>query len=113
MGIGERAFQGVIFARERFAELFEAYVENFQTAGIMLPQSGFAAYQVDRGAFLGSRFSQEQGAVGKIERGLAVFAGDLRTLGLPVKPPGDHQMNNEIEIVFQLKNYTFSKPPDR
>src|SRR5215510_5128698 len=104
MGIGERAFQGVIFARERFAELFEACVENFQTAGIMLPQSGFAAYQVDRGPFLGSGFGQEQGAVGKIERGLAVFAGDLRTLGLPVKPSGDHEMNDEKKFVFQDKD---------
>src|SRR4030095_899234 len=86
MGIGERALHCMIFARECFAELLETRIDDFQTAGIMLLQSGLSVYQVNRRAFLGPRFGQEQRTIGKIERGLSVFAGDLRPLRLPVKP---------------------------
>src|SRR5215475_2618799 len=75
----------------------------------MLPQSGFAAYQVDRRAFLGSGFGQEQGAVGKIESGLSVFACDLRSLRLPVKPSGDHEVNDEKEFTFQHEDDTLAE----
>ena len=75
----------------------------------MFSQSGLPANEVDRRAFLGPRFGEEQGAIGKIESGLAVLAGDLRAFWFPVKPSGDHEMNDEKEFVFQREDDTLAE----
>ena len=79
----------------------------------MLLQSGLAMYQVNRRAFLGPCFGEEQRAVGKIERGLSVFAGRSSPPSLPVKPPGDHQMNDEKEFVFQREDDALAEAAKR
>ena len=111
--IGERALKRVIFARERFAELVETRIENFQTAGIMFPQRRFPTNQMDRCPLLGSGFGQQQRAIGKIEGRLAVFPRDLRALRFPMKPTGDHEMNDEKKLVFQIEDDALAEPPQR
>src|SRR5580765_5869892 len=68
---------------------------------------------MNRRALLGPRFGQEQCSVGKIEGRLAIFTGDLRAFRFPVKSSGDHQMNDQEKIVFELENDALTNPAER
>src|SRR5512145_1551818 len=76
----------------------------------MFSQGGFAANQINRCALLGSGLGQKQSTIGKVEGGLPVLARDLRAFRLPVKPAGNHQMNNEKESIFQIEDDAFTDP---
>ena len=62
------------------------------------------AHQVHRSAFLRSRLSQKQSAVGEIERGQPDLARRLGAARLPVQPAGDHQMEDQKQIVLQFED---------
>ena len=68
---------------------------------------------MNRRALFRSRLGQKQCSIGEIERGLAVLAGDLRAFRFPVKPPGDHQMNDQEKIVVQLEDDALAETAQR
>src|SRR5689334_25210931 len=91
----------MILARERVAKAREIGIENFQSAAPVLPQSSFAADQMQRRALFRSRFGEHERARGKIQRSEAQLPRERRTRRLPVQTAGNHEVNDQIKIVFE------------
>lgn len=107
--VGERAFERVVGGGEARGELFESGVEDFEAAGIESCEAGFALNDVKRSAFLGAGFGPEERAVGKVESGEAARGRDFDVAGFPVQAAGDHEMEDEPEIVFEADADAFAE----
>ena len=66
---------------------------------------------MDRGALLLRRLGQQQRSVGEVEGRQADPGGDGRAVLLPSKAAGDHQVDHQEKIVFELQNQAFPEPP--
>jgi len=107
--VGERALEGVIGGEKDGGELVERGVEDFEAAGIEGMEASFAGDDVKGSAFLGAGFGPEQGTIGKVESGEATRRGDFDAARLPMETAGNHEMEDEPEVVFKANADAFAK----
>jgi hypothetical protein len=107
--VGEGAFESVIGGDEVGGKLFERGVENLEAAGVKGTEAGFAVDEVEGGALFGAGFGPEEGAVGKVKGSQAAGWGDFDAARLPVKTTGDHEMEDEPEVVFEAEADAFAE----
>ena len=100
-GICESALEGVIFRLQGASEVGESGVEKFEASGVEGLQAFEALYEVKRGAFLRACLGPKERAVREIKGGETARATDFGAKGFPVKAAGDHQMEDEPEVVFE------------
>ena len=109
-GIGQRALQRVVLAPHRFAKRLGRRGEQIHAAGIVQRQHLRAAYCMERRALLGVGFRQHQRAVGEIECRQPQLPRQRRACLPPVEPPGDHQMQHQIELIIEVKHDALAEP---
>ena len=63
-----------------------------------------AANHVERRPLLRTALRDEQRALWEVERCESDLPGGFRTARSPAKPPGDHQMKNEKEIILERED---------
>jgi hypothetical protein len=97
------------FADERVAKALEIGVKNFQTARIVGAEGVIAANDVERRPLLRTRLGDEQCALRELERRESDLPNGFRTARSPAKPPGDHQMKNEKEIILKREDDPLAK----
>ena len=102
--IGERPLDDMALADERVAKALEVGVENFKTSRIVGAEAVLAANDVERRPLLRARLGDEQCPLGKVERRQSDLPDGLRAARSSPKPPCDHQMKDEKEIVFEGKD---------
>ena len=106
--VGESALDGVIFGGERGAECGEVGGEDVDAAGVECGKIFGAFDDVERGAMLRAGFGEDERAIGEIERGKHVFAGELRAGSAPVEAAGDHQVKDEPQVGVEADSDTFA-----
>ena len=90
-------------ARQRLVKLFARRLERLDAAGIQRAQRRFSSHHLQRRALLRARLGEKQRAVLEQERGehqLRPHPGLLARLA-PAQPPGDHQVDDEKQIVVE------------
>src|SRR6185369_5062823 len=85
-------------------------VENFETTRIQVLESRFTLDDVQRRAFLRSRFSKRQTAAAKLKHSHAPAFRSFPALVVPVQPAGNHQVQHEPQISFEPDADPFPKP---
>jgi len=100
-GIGQRALERVILAGQRAVERGRVGVEHLEPARIVLGEARLAADEIERRAPLRTGLGQDERARREIERGQADLAAELGARGLPVEPPGDHQVQHQEQIALE------------
>ena len=110
--IGQRALQRVILARQRLAELLDGRRQHFEAAGIVRRELPLrrAPDTATRGASIPLR-SGSASPLSKSKCGETDLAGNLgagRSRNL--KRPGDHQVDDQEQIVFELPDQPLAKP---
>src|SRR5258708_24979759 len=73
----------------------------------------FALLKVKRRALLGRCFSEQQRPILKVECRQTDLAGNLRALLPPFQPSCNHQMDHNIQIIFQTQYNPLAHPPQR
>jgi hypothetical protein len=106
-----RALERVVLTGQRRAERGEVRVEHLEAARIVLLQAGFAARQIERGPALGAGLGQDQGPRREIERGQTDLGGRLGAGGLPVKAPGDHEVQDQEHVALEPDHDALAEPP--
>lgn len=101
MRIGERALDGVPFAREERPKFVERCIEHVDSAWIERVEIRFTSHEMDRRASFRSRLGEQKRAVAEVERGKAKPGRNLRARREPLQPAGDHQMNDDEEIAVE------------
>ena len=101
--VGEGALEGAIFPGEGQAEGFEAAVEDFQAAGVDFSQGGFRPEEEEGCAPFGASFRQLQRSGGEVKSGEGVAAGELGCGGTPVEAAGNHEVQDEPDVVFEAE----------
>jgi hypothetical protein len=91
-------------ADERIAKALEIGVENFQTARIVGAEAILTANDMERGTLLRARLGDEQRPIWEVERRESHLPDGFRATRSPAKPPGDHQMKNEKEIIVERED---------
>src|SRR5262249_42396659 len=99
--IGERALHGMVLADEGLAKALEVGLEHVETAGIVGAQARLAADDVERCALLRARLGHEQRPLAEVEGRERDLARGLRPARPPAKPPRDHQMKHEKEVILE------------
>ena len=104
--IGERAFHGVVLREQRLAERRRVRGQHVDAAPVQRPQRRRSAQQVERGAPLCPLLGQDQGAGIEAERRQTDSARDRRggLPRLPTKPPGDHQVQGQMQVLLQAED---------
>src|SRR5262245_58738551 len=110
MRIGQRALDRVISALKRFGKRRKIRVHHFEATRIVLSKHSLTLYEVQRRLPLGTRFSENQRSVLKIEGKQADFAGDGSAGRLPSKASRDHQMENQKQFAVGLNDHAFAQP---
>src|SRR5262252_7777432 len=99
--IGQSALQRVIFPNQRFTKRLHRRIEHLERSTVENSKVAFLFNQVQRGSFLRSGFREQQGAGLEIERRETQLAGDFRAAFLPLKPSGNHQMNDKKQSALK------------
>src|SRR5262249_29980350 len=86
-------------------------VENFQTARIVGAEAVLAANDVERRPLLRARLGDDQCPPREVERRESDLSDGLRAARSPAKPPGDHQMKNEKEIILEREDDPLAEAP--
>ena len=107
--IGEGALEGAVLRDECVGELFGSEGEDVEAAGVECGERFFALHEMQGGAAFGSGFGESEGAVGEVEGGEVVAAAEggaaLFCVELtPVETAGDHQVQDEEEVVIKGKH---------
>src|SRR5262249_39844422 len=87
--------------------------EHFDAAGVVGLQRLLAADEMKRRPPLAAGLGEQQRAVGKVERGETDLARRLGPALLPAEAAGDHQVDDEEEVLLEPENDAFAEPPDR
>jgi hypothetical protein len=103
-GIGHAALERVVLARERLEEALGRGGEGLDAAGIKRAVCILSGEEMHLRALLGARFGQEERAVREVERGHAQLAWDLRARLAPAEPAGDHEVDDDLVISFEVQH---------
>jgi hypothetical protein len=83
--------------------------EHVDATAVELPQLLLSSDEMNRRPSLGPGFSQDEKSAGKLKRREGELSAQLGIERPPVKPPGNHQMNDKKEIVFQNEDDPLAK----
>ena len=114
VGVGEGAFESVIGGEKCGGELLGSGAEDFKAARIEGSKAVFPEDDVQRCAFLRAGFGPEKGTIGKVEGSKTAGRGNFDAAGLwaqwmPVKAAGDHEMEDQPEVVFETDADAFAE----
>src|SRR5579864_707156 len=116
MGVRECALECVIFAGEHLRKFGQATRHDFQAAGIMHLQRVATTENMNRRSLFGSRFREGENARGEVKGGQRrVLAANLDAARLwpsrfPMQPAGDHQVQDEIQVIIETPDDALSQP---
>ena len=110
--VGEGTLQRVVLARQHAPEVLQATFQHLDAAGIVLPQILGAAYDMQRRALDGAGLGEDQGAGRQVEGRQAQLARNPGLCRTPAEPPGDHQVEDQIEIALQLEDDPLAQPAE-
>src|SRR6266849_5017276 len=110
--IGQGALDSVVAGQQPRSELIQGSVQRLQPAAVILGECGLAAQQVNRGALLLRRLSEQQRAVREVEGRQANLAGNRRPAILPPKAARDHQVDDQKQVVLELEDEPFARAPE-
>ena len=111
--IGERALERVVLAAQRWPRTARGLPSS--TSRPPRSKSASAARPATRWSdarFFGAGLGEDQRAVREVERGEADLARQLRAPRLPVQPAGDHQVEDEEEVVVEREDDALAEPRD-
>src|SRR5439155_9129745 len=83
--------------------------QHFETAEIVFGKGGFAADERERRAAFAAGFGERECARGEIEGSEADLARWLGPERLPVQPAGNHQVQDEKQVVLQCEDDAFAE----
>jgi hypothetical protein len=101
----------VILLNQPLGEMREIGIEYLEAASFELLERLFTAHKPERGAPFRTGFREYQSTVRKIERREPDLPGHLRPGGHPAKTAGDHEVDDEEEIVFELHDNALPHSP--
>jgi len=112
--VGERPLESVVGGEKCRGELLRCGAEDFKAARIERAETAFAEDDVQRCAFLRAGFGPEQGTIGKVEGSKTARRGNFDAAGLcaermPMKTSGDHEMEDQPEVVFETDTDAFAE----
>ena len=110
--VGEGAFQGVIRLPQPLREGGEVDVEDLQAAGVQPCQSFVSLDQPQGSALLRARLGQDQRSGGKVECPETGPFGNGPAFSVPAQSSGNHQMDDDEEVAFQLEHDLLCKAPE-
>src|SRR5690349_25049841 len=110
--IGERALECVILPRQSVLELSDRRVEHLEAPALELFKCWFTANEPQRCPAFRAGFGEDQGPIWEIEGSESELAGYLGARRYPAKSAGDHQVDDEKEVILQLDADSFSNTPD-
>jgi hypothetical protein len=111
--IGERALQGVVLGAEPRGEVGDARVEHFEPAAVEPGERAVASNEVERRAARRAGLGEEERPGWEIEGGQRDPPGRLRAARAPPESAGDHEVNDEEELILQLEHDPLSDPSER
>src|SRR5205085_11700070 len=105
MGIGQRALDRVLLARQSLVKLLAARLEWLEAARIQGAKRVASGDHLHRCALLRARFREEQRAVLELEGGehelrRGPFRLHARAAGRPFQAAGDHQVKNQKQLAI-------------
>ena len=110
--VGEGTLQRVVLARQHPPEVLQTAFQHLDAAGIVLPQVAGAAYDMQRRALDGAGLGEDQGAGRQVEGRQAQLARNPGLCRTPAEPPGDHQVEDQIEIALQFEDDPLAQPAE-
>ncbi len=113
MRVGQGPLQGVVIPGQHRGESLKVGLENFNPARIVGSKGDQALYEMERSLFFRPGFGEHQTSVRKIKGREVPFAPEVGTRLLPVEPSGDHQVNDEPEIVLEADGDALADAPQR
>ena len=87
-------------------------VEGLQPAAVEGPQPRLALHQVERGAALGAGLGERERPLVHVERQEPGPPREPGAGGPPVEPPGDHEVEGEVEVALEGEDEPLAEPPD-
>jgi hypothetical protein len=106
--IRQRPFEGTVLVAQGLRESPQDRCKDIDAARIDGVQRIGASQHVQGCAALRSRLGQHQRAVRKIERRQIVASRELGAGGAPVQPSGNHEMDDQPQIVVEANGHTFA-----
>src|SRR5271157_4414091 len=101
MRVGQSALQGVVMPCQPGGKGLKAGSKNVHTARVAGSKGSAALDEVERGLFLGSGLGHYEASARKVKGCQVPFASQANTRLPPVKSSGDHQVNEEPELVLE------------
>jgi hypothetical protein len=108
--VGQHALEGVVLGREGGPERRRVRVEHLEPAGVVSAERRLAAHHVERGPLLGAGLGHDQRARREIECRQPDPARRLCARRLPVQPPGDHQMDDDKQLLLERDDQPLPEP---
>lgn len=108
--IGQCPLERVVLDAESPDELRFPRVERLESPALEGGEGGLSGHQVQRSASLGAGLGEEQRAIVEVERGEADLSRRLGSGRDPAQPPGDHEMDDDEELVLQLPHEALAHP---
>src|SRR5207249_134961 len=85
--------------------------ERLDAPAVERRQRALAADEMERCPLLRARLGQDKDSASEIERGERGPARNLRPRRPPAEPAGDHQVQDEKEILLELEDDPLAHPP--
>src|SRR5688500_5230849 len=93
----------MIFTGQRMAKRFEGCFQWFDSAPVELLELMNALNDVDGGASFGARFCKDEAPIVEVESRQRELSRQFRIRLFPLKPPGDHQVDDDVVFVFEFE----------
>ena len=111
--IRQRAFEGMVLARQRLAKGFQRASHDLDAPWIVLEEIIIAAHNVNGCAFLRSGFSEKQRPPREIKRSQSEFLRNFLVAPTPSEPAGNHEVYDQKEFVSESEHDALAQAPDR
>src|SRR5208283_1980746 len=85
--------------------------EDIDSSRIEGAHAFFASEHMQRSAAFGASLGENQSAVGKVEGGEGLAAGEFRLGRAPMQTAGNHQVKREPEVAIDSDNDAFPNSP--
>ena len=110
--VGERALERVVLARERARRTASSVASSdLEPAAVELRERVRAAHDVERRALLRARLGEDQRARREVERGeRRPCPGRRARRRIPAQAAGDHEVDDEEEIVLEAEHDALAEP---
>jgi hypothetical protein len=112
--VGQGSLESVVLTSDGARKIFPGCRHDVDPAPIQLGQGRPPADDVHGRALLGARLGDDERAIRKVQGHQPDLARYLRVPWLPVEPSGDHEVQDEEELVrIELDHDAFPQPGDR